>query len=149
MLPLIAGYDHTLAVISLPPRVLRYSRGQAKARIATVPAELPSWSRSLNSIHGKSPSTVDAQSPSGVTSANFSVSAVRIRLSRSGKSWGEKREASRSLVLSSEWSEDRGSERTSGNGARYKETRLRDETEQRERERERERERRVAFPESR
>jgi len=144
-------------MITLQPqflcRVLRYSERRKGKTRDTSRLGFRSWSRSLNSIHGKSPNTVGAQSPSGVTAANFSVSAVRIRLSRSGKSWGEKGEASGSLVLSSEWSGDRGSERTSGNGARYKETRLRDETEQREREREREREgkgeRRVAFPESR
>jgi len=42
MLPLIAGYDHNPAVVSLPPRVPRYSRGQGKCRdIVGIPAELP------------------------------------------------------------------------------------------------------------
>jgi len=39
MLPLIAGYDHNPAVVSLPSRVPRYSRGQGKCRdIARLPA---------------------------------------------------------------------------------------------------------------
>jgi len=54
MLPLIAGYDYDPALISLPPRVPRYSRDEEKLRnIATIPAGflIPK----LGSIRGKIP----------------------------------------------------------------------------------------------